>query len=162
MPVLPESSSFNDFGGSKVDYSPVVDTSTDRSAQQLNDALCDVAQMSRTAIRGWVRITLSPMNNPTLVSSNSWNTVWRGGTSTSPTFIRSGTGVNTITFPASVNDEQGNAHTINIQSAQIELEGGNFGFCSTSVTSANVITIYTANTSGSASDFSCVACIWFN
>src|SRR5271169_4903419 len=115
MPLLPESSSFDDFGGAKINYSDPVDDTTDRDASEVNGVFCDVAMMSRAAVRGWLRMTLSA-STPTLASTTSWNTTWKGSTSTPPVLARSTTGVFTITFPTTVNDENGDSHTVNIQS----------------------------------------------
>lgn len=151
MPSLPESISYTDLGSDKTDYSNPVNSSTDRMAAEINTAFVNTAMMTRTANRGWIRFQTDGSGNPSLVSSASWNTVWRANTSAQPVLVKTGTGVMTATFPVSVTDEQSNSHTTNIQLVHGGLEGTVVGFINCSA-SANVITIRTFNVAGSAAD----------
>ena len=152
MPQLPESLSFNDVGGTKNEYTAVVDSSTDRSADEVNSAFCAIAEATRTVDRGWLRfVAVADGYTPALVSSSTWNTVWKGGTATSPVFGHPSTGVVTITLPTTVNDEQGVSHTVNVQGVTGNIEGSTFGFINCDA-SSNVITVRTANTAGSANN----------
>lgn len=159
MSLLPDSSSFTDFGGNKLDYTAPVDPTYDRSAAEVNGVFCNVAEMSRSVSRGFVRFVGG--SSPTL---SSWDANWKGATATLPIVAHSSTGVYTITFPSTVSDESGSAsHTVNIRCVKGGLEGTTFGFVNSSA-SANVITVDTAKISGgfAADDLSGVTiCVIF-
>jgi hypothetical protein len=146
---LPEKLSYDSLGGEKSDYSAIVDSSTDRSAVEVNAAYAAVAMMSRTAPRALVRMTVST-SDPVIAS---WESVWKAGTATAPTLVRSGAGVYSITFPSSVLDEQGNSHSLNFFGAQVSSEDFTTAWLLAAyATSANSITVYVKNTSGVAAD----------
>lgn len=149
---LPSNDSFSSFGGQKSNYAPPENPATDYDATLLNVALCDVAEMTRTALRGWVRITLAASTGALVLSD--WEAVWKGGSfsPTVPTLVRTTTGVFTITFPVSIVDENGKTVTINLRRSSAQIEGNTFGFSQSTVTAANIITLYTANSGGSPND----------
>jgi hypothetical protein len=146
-PNLPESISYSDVGGNKTDYSPAVNTNTDRLGTEMDTALVNIAMMTRTVNRGWIRFSTDGYGVPTLTS---WNACWRGNTSAQPVVARTGIGVLTATFATSVLDEQALSHTTNIQLVQAASETIPLIFVSSA--SANVITIKTFDNSFAAKD----------
>ena len=147
---LPDIDDYNaTFGGSKVNYAPVEDVTTDEDAAVRNAYVADVAMMTPTAIRGWVRFTASA-TAPVLVAHNA---NWGTGAGVAPVLARTGVGVFTITVPATVTDPLGNTHTVNLRDAWVNARGAaTFLFCGAVVTSANVITVYIGSAAGAASD----------
>jgi hypothetical protein len=137
MPLLPENSSFNDFGGSKVDYSAVVDSSTDRSSTQVNAAFCASAMMTRTAPRVWFDFIAGV--NPSITQ---WEAVWKGATSTPPVITYYGTGLYGIAFPSTISDELGGTHSVSFKYAMASVIGNATNFAFTTITT-NTILIYT-------------------
>ena len=112
MSLPPDSLSYSDLGGTKTDYTAPVDSSTDRSATEVNAAFAATAAMTRTSIRCWIKFSTNGAGAPTLVS---WDASWKGGTTTPPTIALSATGKYLITFPATVLDEQAVSHSVNLQ-----------------------------------------------
>jgi len=112
MSLPPDTLSYSDLGGTKIEYSAPVDTSTDRSAAEVNLAFAATAEMTRTSLRTWFKFRVNGSGAPTLVS---WDASWKGGTVTPPTFALIATGKYTVTLPATVLDEQGVSHSINLQ-----------------------------------------------
>lgn len=116
MPVLPEALSYEEVGGTKSDYAPIVDASTDRAADDVNKVFCSVAEMSRMCPRFWCKVTTTA-TGPT-ATIVAWEAVWKGSTPTVPVLTYTGlTGVWEITLPTSVNDEMGNSHYVNLRAA---------------------------------------------
>ena len=155
---LPDSDSFVTYGGSKINYSAPVNPNTDYDATLLNLAFCNVAEITRTVPRAYVRFTgASTTGNLILVN---WDANWKGATTTAPILARSGTGIYTITFPTEVGDENGGSHNINFVSIYgVEIEGTvELVHGQASLTSANIITLYTFNVSGAAMDMVGINC----
>jgi hypothetical protein len=101
--MLPKRAAVADYGGLLNDYSPVVDSSTDRTAAGTNPAYTDVAAMTRTAIRTWAQlIVLAAGTAPTLVAN--WE-LWTNGNNAAPVVTRSSAGVLVLTYPVTVEDE---------------------------------------------------------
>lgn len=114
MSQLPDSLSYLDLGGTKADYSGVEDTSTDRSATEVNLAFGAIASMSRTTVRAWVKIGVSGAGALTLLD---WDACWKGGTVAVPVLTNVSGGQYTVTFPATVLDEQAASHAVNLKAA---------------------------------------------
>ena len=112
MSLPPDTLSYSDLGGTKTEYSAPVDTSTDRSAAEVNLAFAATAAMTRTSTKLWFKFSVSGAGAPTLVA---WDASWKGGTVTPPTIALIATGKYTITLPATVLDEQGTSHSLNFQ-----------------------------------------------
>jgi hypothetical protein len=159
--TLPGTNTFAQFGGTKVDYSQVTDSTTDWSADQISSMAAATAQMTRTAVRGMVRFVAG--GSPVLATSNSYESVWRADTLTVPVIANTGTGIFTVTLPSVVNDPQGNPINLNLTSCQVTLEGSILGVVNASVTAANTITVYTGNSSMVANNLTTgtTVCVWF-
>lgn len=137
--------------GGFVDYQGlgVVDPTTDQGAAQFNVSAADLAQLTRLGGRAWCQITTSA-TTPTLVKHNA---MWGNGGGVAPVIARSGAGIFTVTFPATVTDPLGNSVTINLQDAHASIVGSSLaGFVQCAVTAANVVTVYTFTTGFAVND----------
>ncbi len=158
--MLPNSSDLSNYGGVKINYSPLENYQTDFDATILSQVLSDSASSTRTVPRTYFRITLAASTGALVLVS--WDAVWKAVTPTAPVLSRTTTGVFTITVPAVVSDQWDaaqlptptiNNNTVNLVSIYgVQLEGSTFGFAQASITSANVITLNTGNVAGSPND----------
>lgn len=119
MPLPPESLSYNDLGGTKTEYSAVVDTSTDRSAEEVNLAFAATAALTRTSIRAFVKFSINESGRPTIVA---WDAVWKGATTTPPNISYEELGNYLVTFSSTVSDEQGGTHAVNFNACWATLQ----------------------------------------
>ncbi len=147
--TMPDADTIDTFGGAKNDDLPVEDPTTDRSAEGMNAALEDVAQLTQTGCRAWARIVLDS-TTPALANVNGSGAGWGNGTP--PTPAKTGTGTFTVTWPATVTDGLGVVHPLDLRRARVSIEGSTFGFANAEMTTANEATIHTANAAGSAND----------
>ncbi len=146
--ALPDAESVASLGGVKQNYGVApVDPATDVSASNWNDLILDVASMTRMAMRAKFAFTW----NGTAVTVSSYESQWKGGTSTLPTGARTATGSFTFTFPSTITDENGGTHSLNFSEAEARAEGSTF-LPSQASASANVVTVYTFNAAGSLTD----------
>ena len=148
MALPPDSLSFSDLGGTKLEYTAPVDTSTDRSANEVNLAFAAAAALTRTAVRSWLKFSINGSGVPTLVS---WDASWKGGTSTPPVPWKISNGKYLITFPTTVLDEQGTSHTINFNAVTVSASktsdaviGAGYVF-EPQILTANTIRLYITN-----------------
>lgn len=149
---LPEIDSLETYGGEKSNYAPVEDSSTDESADHRNLYAMNVAAMTQTAIRAWCRFVGHAVT-PTDPTSNVHGAVWGNGSGVKPTVARTGSGTYTITWPSTVTDELNEDHTVNLRCVlRPNVEGSTLYHATASVTSSNVVTVYTFNAAGSAND----------
>ena len=144
---LPDVDSIDDYGGVLQNERPVDDPTTQRSAEQVNAAFDSAAGATHTVARAWARVVLG--GAPTLAVTNPNDSVW--GVSPAPTPANTGTGTYTLTFPATVSDEIGNTHTLNLRWAEFQIEGNVFGFAQGSA-AANVVTFTTGNSAGAVNN----------
>lgn len=160
---LPNISSIDNYGGPKANYAPITDPTTDEDAADRNRYVCDVAMMSHTAPRGFVRFVAVDGAVPTDPASNSHDALWGSSVSVKPVIARTGEGVWTVTLPATVDDELtaeetslggGETHTVNVRAAvaQATPVAGVLKHAVAEVTSANVITVYGFLADGTADD----------
>jgi hypothetical protein len=122
----------------------------------LGRCVSDVAALGLVSPRVWLRMTLSTSTGGLVLVSN-WS-VWSNATSTLPVLGRTTTGVFTVTLPTEVSDEYDasfnttNNIAVNLSAARGGLESSSvFGFVNASAT-GNVITIYTADKTGTPND----------
>lgn len=160
---LPDISSIDNYGGPKANYAPVTDPTTDEDAADRNRYACDVAMMSHTAPRGFVRFVTTNGAAPTDPASNVHDAVWGSAVGVKPAVARTGEGVWTVTLPATVDDELtpeaaslggGVTHTVNVRTAiaQATAVAGVLVHAVAEVTSANVITVRGFTAAGTADD----------
>jgi uncharacterized membrane protein len=151
MPLPPESLSYSDLGGTKQEYSYVVDTSTDRSADEVNLAFAATAAMTRTSIRAWVKFSIDGAGAPTVTA---WDASWKGGTITPPIISYEESGNYLVTFPATVLDEQGASHAVNLLACWATLQSNTAGLTigyilEPRIATANTVSVWITDGPGS-------------
>ena len=149
--ALPGSASINDYGGIKQNDEPVEDYTTDEDANDRNRAFEDCAAMTHTATRCW-RSFIGNATTPTDPVTSIHDANWGNSLGVKATVARVATGQYTVTFPTTVTDELGVVHTLVLRRAWVNAEGSTFTPCQATVTSSNVITVYTYNAAGAAND----------
>jgi hypothetical protein len=149
---LPDVDALATYGGALFDYSAPVDPTTDRPASGANQAYNNVAAMTQTACRAWVRLTLNGSATPVLVAHASH---WGNAIGVAPTFTRTSAGIYTITWPATVLDFIPNgapgfatSHTVNFRGGWTNVRGATIFQSQVTPTAANIGTLYTS-TAGS-------------
>ena len=146
----------SDYGGAYSDAKPVQDPTTQVSAAYFNRMAEDLAQLTRMAPKAIIRWTGTASAGNITLNSADVRTLWGNGLSYAPTVSTAGgTGPYTVTFPTTYTDGLGNVETFNAYAAQIFTGGGTSGALQGGIelTSANVITIYPYNQSGTASSW---------
>lgn len=158
--TLPSRDSLSTFGGTPgaglVDFSPPIDPTTDLPAAGLNQALSDVAMMTRTAVRAWARFTPAGTGTPVLV--NHW-ALWGNSSGVAPVVARTTTGIYTVTWPATVTDDVTvssasgyvGPQSPNFLAGEGQTEGATF-FSVQSSASANVATVWIFGTGNTLAD----------
>jgi hypothetical protein len=168
MTALPNSSNINTYGAqTKINYQnlPPADPTTDWDNTLLAPGLCDVANMTLTSPRFQISLTLAASTGALVI--NNWFSVWQNATNTAPIIAQTSTGIFTITLPLSVSDQytqsigQPSAIPVNLTQAISSFAGnGFFGFCNISC-ATNVLTLYIADHTASASNAVGTVCnIW--
>lgn len=161
--TLPDISSLDDYGGPKANYAPITDPTTDEDAADRNRYACDVAMMTHTAPRAFVRFVAANGSAPTDPASNVHDAQWGSTVSVKPAVARTGEGVWTVTWPSTVDDELtdedtalggGETHTTNIRAAiaQATAVAGVLKHAVAEITSANVVTVRGFLADGTADD----------
>lgn len=127
-----------------------VDTTTDQDAAAASVALNDIAQMTHTADRAWVRFTAGA--SPVVVATNGHDAMWGSLSGVKPVPLKTATGTWTLTWPTTVQDQLGNTHTTNLRKARAFVEGSVLKFVQCVRTAPNVITVYGFTTAFAADD----------
>lgn len=149
--TLPNTATFDTYGVRKSNYAPVEDPSTDEDADDRNEYVNDVASMTHTALRAWYAF-VGHGTTPTDATSNVHDAVWGNDVSVKPTPAHSATGVYTITWPTSINDELDVDYSVNLRHAWANVEGSTLYFVQCTVTAPNVVTVRVFNAAGAADD----------
>lgn len=149
--MLPDIDDLDTYGGELEDYAPAEDPTTDRSADAANQAFGSAAAATQVIPRAWARL-VTHATTPTLATSNNCDGTWPNVADNRPTPSRSATGVFVLTWPTTVLDSLGDSHTLNFRWARACVEGSTYVPVQCTVTSANVVTVYTFNTSFAAND----------
>lgn len=146
--ALPKPLSFEMLGGAKVDYQPIDDPATDRSAEQVNNAFAAIAGMSATAIKAVVRFDGVDTLGPVVIAG--FASVWGAGISQRPSVSRTGTGRYEIAFPAQITSLLGTLEDLNIVVATASVSSINQVDLRAScrVDSPNVLTIQVVDITG--------------
>lgn len=105
--TLPNRDSLSTFGGTLgagyADFASSLDPTTDMPASAGNQLLSDVAMMTRTAVRAWVRFAPAGVGTVILVAHYA---LWGNASGVAPVLAYGGsTGIYTITWPATVQDD---------------------------------------------------------
>jgi hypothetical protein len=142
--TLPDIDALATYGGALNNYAPVEDPSTDEDAGYRNKYATNVAAATHTVCRAWCAFVGKASSPPDDPSSNVHDSVWGNLLGVKPTVARTGPGVYTITWPTSVNDELGVAHTVNLRRCwPPNIEGATPYEATATVTSPNVVTVRT-------------------
>lgn len=114
-PLLPEIADPTTFGGPFANHAPVVDPTTDMDASYQNLLNAQVAMLSHTAPRAWVRCTVSGG----VVTVADHDAVWGNTSGVKPTATYVGTGNYTVEWAASYNDLQDTpeSHAVSLRCA---------------------------------------------
>jgi len=114
--TLPDRDNVATFGGLLNDFAPVTDPTTDRPSGGAtapttgsNIAYVDVAMLTLTGIRAWARITTAASTGAMVLVGHY--AMWGTGAPVAPTIARTSTGIFTITWPSSVQDQALVSHT---------------------------------------------------
>lgn len=152
MPNLPDIPTLaDDLGGVMANYTDVEDATTDLDAAFDNSSRCNVAMMAHCALRSWARITLAATTGALVLAAH--DAMWGNTLLVAPVLARSSQGIFTLTYPETVTDELGVAHTLNFRDgwATHRLITGAL-FINVVPTSANVLTIYVRDVTGALVD----------
>lgn len=149
--VFPEVDDLDTYGGPKSDEGPIESPTTQLSGPEYTRLAASVAGMTHTGIRAWVRFVTAATTGAMVLTSHDAG--WGNTAPVTPLLARTGTGVFTITWPTSVNDELSLPHTVNIRTVlHPVVEGSTFGqTAKLAITAPNVVTVYTFS-SGAAND----------
>lgn len=150
--ILPNVATFSNYGGPKINDSPIADPQTDEDADERNDYVEDISGMTQTAVRAWRRF-VGHGTTPTEPASNGHGAVWGNTAALLPACTRSSTGIYVVTWPTTVTDATGTVRTVSIRGVGLpNVEGSTLFHTSATVTSANSITVRIYNTSNSLND----------
>lgn len=139
---MPLPITYTTLGGSKTDYAPVIDSSTDRSATEVNNAFSTIAEISSTAPKFVCKLSCTS----SAITLVSYSKFWYSGTT--PTVAKPATGKYTLTLPATVTDNLGSTISTNVGyvigsiSKNSDAVIGEELFLEPMVTAANVVTFY--------------------
>lgn len=152
---LPGISSLAAYGGQLADYAPLEDPNTDRPAVGANQAYADIAGVTHTAVRAWVRFVGTASTSVALASVNPHDATWGSGSGVAPVVSHTaGTGIFDITWPVTIVDELGVTQTVNLRAAMApNIEGATPGFATLVLTGPNTARLRLFNTAGSLNDF---------
>jgi len=150
--TLPNVDTIDSYGGLKKDYGiAVVNSETDRAADDANRAYANIAMATHTLCRAWVQFT-SSATTPTIVQHDA---LWGNTSFVAPTIVRSAQGIFDITWPTSVTPESAeDPININIRIAG----GGNalgavFRHVQCQRQTAVTLRVHTFDTAGALQDF---------
>lgn len=138
--MLPEKASLSaNYGGPFTDGHPVEDPTTDQSADQANQVMCDTAMSTHTATQAWVIFTGITYTSGTMVIiPDDHDALWGSGTDVRPTVEQTAAGIYRVTWPANVDDELGDSHPVNMRAPDCSVYD-------VSTKDARVIGAWTAN-----------------
>ncbi len=161
--TLPDIDALSTYGGPLNNYAPIVDPTTDEDAASRNKYAMNVAMMTHMiprAMRSFVGVAGATPTDP--LSGLVHDALWGNGTGLKPVVGWSATGVWTCTWPATVVDELGVTHSVNLRRADAQVECGATKYDATaSVTAPNVLTIRGWTAAGAANDLvGLVVSVW--
>jgi len=146
---LPDIDSLDTYGGIKINYSEVEDPDTDLSADASNKSRVSIAAMTNTACRAIITFT----HNGTTATVTNVIASYVHSAPYTPTIAKLSTGQWGITMPASVVDELGETHFINIRKAHGNASTGLFCHIQCVRFSVNQVIVYTFDAAGTQTDF---------
>lgn len=113
---LPNKNSYSNLGGELKNYHPITDPTTDLDANATDDTRSDIAAMTRTSVRAWVRFNVHQLfvGHFSLIL-NAWDAVYGNDPSNQPVLAYVDFGNYTVTFPSTVVDSLGVTRSLNLQ-----------------------------------------------
>ncbi len=148
MALPDKDSAAGTFGVPHADAHPVEDATTDLPANQYDTMACDVAMMTHTIPRAWVRFVGATYVGPSdTIAVVDHDAVWGSATGVKPTVLQVGAaGTYVLSWAASQQDELGASHTINCRLPYAPVVIGADGLRAKVVAfTANTITINTTS-----------------
>lgn len=149
--ALPGIATLDTYGGIKQDAYPLTDPTTDMSAAEGNAAFSDVAMMTACCMRAWVQFSVAS-STPTLVAHNA---MWGTGAGVAPVIARSTTGVYTITWPATVQDQLSNSFTLALRACSFAFVSGTYLVTISVLNNVATVSFFTTASTPSATDPTC-------
>lgn len=139
---LPDIDTIATLGGVLTNDSPVVNPTTDLDADADTKSRANVAMMTHTLARA-IRRFAGHATTPTDPSSGFvHDATWGNTPALKPPVTKGGTGIFDITWPATVTDELGVAHTTNLRGGWGNVEAtGNCYVTSVQVLAPNVLRV---------------------
>jgi hypothetical protein len=113
------------YGGVFDDAEPVEDPTVEQSADYANRLHEDVAQLTRTTFKAWVKFVPTGVAAPTTVVASAGRSHMGTGGGNLPTIAKTGTGTYTITYPASWTDDTDEDEDISFIDGFAMVNGGN-------------------------------------
>jgi hypothetical protein len=117
MSGFPTRPSLTTFGAKRVDRSAVRSAIHDASARLVNLLRAYVAGLGQSSSRAWALCTVSGTTITLTAQGNGWS-------GSAPTPLRTGTGVYTLTYAATVTDDDGEAVSPNLLGAVVSPRAG--------------------------------------
>ena len=152
MSSMPDVDSLATYGGAMANYAPVEDPTTDRDATAANKAYASTAAMTHTATRLWCRFQTNTTTGTMILIAfdSTWGSALDGR---QPALARAGTGLFTLTVPATIVDELGVTHAIALRGGYGNCESASTPyFVSISTNGASQITVAVFNAAGALND----------
>lgn len=146
--TLPDRDAIDTYGGSKQNYSAIVDLSREEDAAHRNKYAANVAMMTHTVTRA-VRSFLGTTAGATSIADPSTgfvhDAVWGDSATVKPAATYIATGTIDVIWPATVNDELGVSHSVQLgrASANVESSDGTFRIATAKVTGSQKVRVYT-------------------
>lgn len=150
--TLPDKDTLDTYGGALNDYElGVVDPTTDRGAAAANKAYASTAMMTRTAARCYAAFVTAATTGAMVLSEH--DALWGNTSGVAPVLARASTGVFTVTWPTSVTDPLGVAHTLALRRGTLlEVAGATAYHVQVARTAANIVTVRVFDMAGVAAD----------
>jgi hypothetical protein len=147
------------YGGPYANERPVEDNTTEVDAPFFNEMAADAAATTRTAVRAWVAFAGTTYTaGDQVIAVVDHDAVWGASGAVEPDIIQNPAGTYTITWPATVDDELGETHTLDIQlPLQPTLITATLMDVRVSAYTANTITLKTFSVAGAADALNGVA-----
>lgn len=147
--TLPDTDDLSALGGVMIDYHRVEDPTCDMGAEFDNKVRTNVAAMTQTIDRVYMQFT-SAASNPITVVRHHAN--WGNVPAVAPTVSRVSAGRYTVTWPATVTDELGVTHTVNLVGGRGNAQAGVFYQVQFLANGANSADVYILNAAGTLVD----------
>ena len=140
------------YGGVFTDQTPVEDPTTTQSAAQYTRHAEDTAQMTRTAVKAWVKFKTSAAAAPVSITPDAGYSQMGTGGAVLPLVVKTATGVYRVTYTTPFTDGLGESEAVAFVSSHGHVsDAATFGLVQTTENAAQVF-VYVATTGGVASD----------